>query len=81
MEIWFHLANVLYVVSYLVSDIRWLRGLAVLGGLFSLTWTLTTPTPSRTFIGWTLVYNTINVLQIARLRQELRAVRLVPKSR
>jgi hypothetical protein len=37
--------------------------------------------PSLTFIGWTLVYNTINVLQIARLRQELRAVRLVPKSR
>jgi hypothetical protein len=53
----------------------------VRGGLFSLTWTLTTPTPSRTFIGWTLVYNTTNVLLIARLRQELRAVRFVPKSR
>ena len=25
MEIWFHLANVLYVVSYLVTDILWLR--------------------------------------------------------
>ena len=29
-----------------------------------------------TFIGWTLVYNTINVVQIARLWQERRPVRL-----
>src|SRR5262249_14876539 len=76
MEIWFHLANVLYVVSYLVTDILWLRALAVLGGLSSLTWTLTTPTPNATFIGWTLVYNTINVVQIARLWHERRPVRL-----
>jgi len=76
MEIWFHLANVLYVVSYLVTDILWLRALAVLGGLSSLTWTLTTPTPNLTFIGWTLVYNTINVVQIARLWHERRPLRL-----
>jgi hypothetical protein len=76
MEIWFHLANVLYVVSYLVTDILWLRALAVLGGLSSLAWTLTTPTPNATFIGWTLVYNTINVVQIARLWHERRPVRL-----
>ena len=76
MDIWFHLANVLYVASYLVTDIMWLRALAVLGGLSSLTWTLTTPTPSLTFIGWTLVYNTINMIQIARLWHERRPVRL-----
>jgi hypothetical protein len=75
MEIWFHLANVLYVVSYLVTDILWLRVLAVAGGLSSLTWTLTAPTPSFTFIGWTLVYNTINTVQIARLWHERRPVR------
>ena len=76
MEIWFHLANVLYVVSYLVTDILWLRVLAVLGGLSNLTWTLTAPTPSRTLIGWTLVYNTINIVQIVRLWLERRPVRL-----
>ena len=76
MDIWFHLANVLYVVSYLVTDIMWLRALAVAGGLSSLTWTLTAPTPSLIFIGWTLVYNTINVVQIARLWHERRPVRL-----
>ena len=76
MEIWFHLANVLYVESYLVTDIMWLRALAVLGGLSSLTWTLTTPTPSLTFIGWTLVYNTINMVQIGRLWHERRPLRL-----
>jgi Popeye protein conserved region len=76
MEIWFHAANVLYVVSYLVTDMLWLRALAVLGGFSSLTWTLTAPAPSATFIGWTLVYNTINVVQIARLWRERRPVRL-----
>ena len=76
MELWYHLANVLYLVSYLVTDILWLRVLAVLGGLSSLTWTLTASTPSLTFIGWTLVFNTINVVQIARLWRERRPVRL-----
>jgi hypothetical protein len=78
MEIWFHAANMLYVVSYLVTDILWLRALAVLGGFSSLTWTLTAPAPSATFIGWTLVYNTINLVQIARLWHERRPVRLSP---
>ena len=67
------------MVSYLVTDILWLRALAVLGGLSSLTWTLTTPTPSLAFIGWTLVYNTINMVQIGRLWQERRPVRLAPE--
>jgi hypothetical protein len=76
MELWFHLANVIYVFSYLVTDILWLRALAVAGGFSYLTWTLTTPTPSLSLIGWTLVYNTINVVQIARLFHERRPVRL-----
>jgi len=76
MEIWFHLANVIYVFSYLVTDILWLRALAVTGGFSYLTWTLTTPTPNLSLIGWTLVYNTINVVQIARLWHERRPVRL-----
>ena len=62
--------------SYLVTDILWLRALSVVGGFSYLTWTLTTPTPSLSLIGWTLVYNTINVVQIARLWHERRPVRL-----
>lgn len=76
MEIWFHLANVLYLASYLVTDILWLRALAVLGGLSSLTWTLTTASPSSTVIGWTLIFNSINAVQIVRLWHERRPVRL-----
>jgi len=76
MPIWFHVANVLYVVSYLVTDMLWLRVLAVVGGFSSLTWTLTASAPNVAFIGWTLVYNTINVVQIARLWHERRPVRL-----
>jgi len=76
MEWWFHLANVIYVFSYLVTDILWLRVLAVAGGFSYLTWTLTTPTPNLSLIGWTLVYNTINVVQITRLWYERRPLRL-----
>lgn len=76
MELFFHLANVIYVFSYLVTDILWLRALAVVGGFSYLTWTLTTPTPSLSLIGWTLVYNTINVAQIVRLWHERRPLRL-----
>jgi Popeye-like protein len=76
MEILFHLANILHVFSYLVTDILWLRVLAVVGGFCYLAWTLTTPTPSVSVIGWTLVYNTINVVQIARLWYERRPLRL-----
>jgi hypothetical protein len=76
MELWFHLANVIYVFSYLVTDILWLRVFAVVGGFSYLTWTLTTPTPNLSLIGWTLVYNTINVVQIARLWYERRPLRL-----
>jgi hypothetical protein len=76
MELWFHLANDVYVFSYLVTDILWLRVLSVVGGFSYLTWTLTTPTPSLSLIGWTLVYNTINVVQIARLWYERRPLRL-----
>lgn len=76
MDIWLHLANILWVVAYLVTDILWLRTLIVMGGLSSLTWTLTTPTPNLTLIGWTVVFNTINLVQIARLWHERRPVRL-----
>ena len=78
MDVFFHLANVIYVFSYLVTDILWLRALAVLGGFSSLTWTLTAPTPNPSFIGWTLVYNTINVVQIVRLWHQRRPLRLGP---
>ena len=76
MEFFFHAANVVYVFSYLVTDILWLRVLAVLGALSSLTWAVTQPTPRPSFIGWTLVYSTINVFQIARLWHERRPLRL-----
>jgi hypothetical protein len=76
-----NLANVLYVLSYLVTDILWLRALAVMGGLSSLTWTLVTPTPNPTLIFWTVVYNVINIVQIGRLWHERRPVTLSPDER
>jgi Popeye-like protein len=76
MDFLFHLANILHVFSYLVTDILWLRVLAVVGGFCYLAWTLTTPTPNVSVIGWTLVYNTINMVQIGRLWHERRPLRL-----
>ncbi|PWU18065.1 MAG: hypothetical protein C5B48_15210 [Candidatus Rokuibacteriota bacterium] len=76
MVVFFHVANVLYVFSYLVTDILWLRALAVLGAFSSLTWALTQPTTNLSVIGWTLVYSTINLVQIVRLWHERRPLRL-----
>jgi hypothetical protein len=68
-----HVANVLYLCSYLVRDILWLRVLTVLAGLSLLPFygscsehILWAP------IVWNLVFMTVNVVQIAILLFERR---------
>lgn len=78
MSIWLDIANALYLVSYLVTDILWLRGLTILGGLASLAWALTQPMQMTALIAWGAVFMVINVAQIARLLHERRPVRLAP---
>ena len=68
-----HLANVLYLCSYLVRDILWLRVLTILAGLSLLPFygscsdhILWAP------IAWNLVFMTVNLVQIGILIHERR---------
>jgi hypothetical protein len=79
MSLWLNIANVIYLISYLVTDILWLRTLTVLGGLASLVWALTQPSLMTAVLAWTTVFNVINAVQIARIIHERRPVRLDPE--
>lgn len=73
-----HLANVLYLVSFLVSDILWLRLLNVLAGGMLIAWLAAGAAPAAP-IAWNSVFLAINVVQVWRLLLERRPVRLRPE--
>jgi len=74
-----HLANVLYLFSYLVKDILWLRLLTVIGGLTLLAYFAVQPTPLWSAVAWNSLFFFINVYQIRLLLLERRPVRLSPE--
>jgi signal transduction histidine kinase len=71
-----HLANVLYLVSYVLKDILWLRIVAVLGSLCVLVAIAVTPNPRPESIAWNVLFFAINVVQIKLLILERRPVQL-----
>jgi hypothetical protein len=71
-----HVANVLYLLSYLVKDILWLRLLSICGGgLLMVVYVVSVP-PMLTPLAWAVVFASINAYQIYRLILERRPVRL-----
>jgi hypothetical protein len=71
-----HLANVLLLVSFLVSDILWLRVLNIAAGAaFIAYFRLATPS-AIVPVAWNLLFLGINVVQVARLWLERRPVKL-----
>ena len=76
MTLLVHLANLLYLLAYLVKDILWLRVVTCLGGLTLLASFFALPQRPWVAIGWNLVFFTINVVQIQILVRERRPVRL-----
>jgi CRP-like cAMP-binding protein len=79
MVVLIHVANVLYVVSYLVKDILWLRLLTVVAGSVLLAYYALLPVPLWAAIGWNVVFLVINLRQIQLLLLERRPVRLSPE--
>jgi hypothetical protein len=76
MSILIHVANVMYLLSYLVKDILWLRLLSILGGaLLMIMYALAVP-PLFTPLAWGTVFAGINAYQIYLLVLERRPVRL-----
>ena len=76
MQALIHAANVLYLFSYLVKDIFWLRLLTVAGGLVLLVFYVLQPTPLWPAIAWNVLFAAINVYQLYRLFLERRPVAL-----
>ena len=71
-----HTANVLYLLSYLVKDILWLRLLTVVAGALLMTWALLQPQPLWASLAWNSLFLAINLVQSWRLVLERRPVRL-----
>jgi hypothetical protein len=78
MIVFIHIANALYLCSYLVRDILWLRVLSVFGGLFLLGYYLWMPSPVWAAITWNVLFAAINLWQIRLLLLERRPVMLRP---
>src|SRR3984957_4844827 len=71
-----HVANVLYLLSYLVKDILWLRLLTVVAGVLLMTWAFLQQQPLWVSIAWNALFLAINLYQSWRLILERRPVRL-----
>lgn len=81
MDTFVHLANVLYLASYLVRDILWLRLLTVFAALCLIPFYYLQPIPLTAPIVWNLVFTAINVYQIYLLLLERRPVQLAERER
>jgi Popeye protein conserved region len=71
-----HSANVLYLLSYLVKDILWLRLLTVVAGLLLMIWAYLQAQPLWASLAWNALFLTINVYQSWLLVLERRPVTL-----
>jgi hypothetical protein len=71
-----HIANGLFLVSYTVKDILWLRVLAVVANGVLLIYFIQPAEPMWESIAWATVFTLINLYQIAMLLLERRPVRL-----
>lgn len=74
-----HLSYVLIAVSYWLTDMFWLRLVAIVGLSLEIVYFLFSGGDLRTGIGWDLVFIAINAYQISRLVQDRLSLRL-PKA-
>lgn len=70
------IANVIYVLSYLVRDILRLRILTVIAGALLIPYYYSQPTPLWMPIGWGFIFMAINSVWIVRLNRDRRPVSL-----
>ncbi|MFQ5974472.1 MAG: hypothetical protein ACE5Q3_19285, partial [Alphaproteobacteria bacterium] len=72
MDILLHMANVLYLISFLLRDILWLRVLTVIASVLLIFFFWACPYPLLEAIAWNLVFMALNIYWIARLLLERR---------
>lgn len=76
-----HLSYVLIAISYWLTDIFWLRTVAVVGLSLEILYFLLSGGDLRTGIGWDLVFILINLYQLSRLVQDRLSLRLPEEDR
>ena len=76
MEYFVHIANVLYLFSYSMRDMLWLRILTIAAACFMLPYFYFQPEPLYPPIFWNLVFMALNIFWIVRLFLERRPVKL-----
>ena len=76
LEVLIHTANVLYLFSYMVRDILWLRILTVIAAMCLMPYFYFQPVPIMTPIYWNVGFTALNIFWIVLLLLERRPVRL-----
>jgi hypothetical protein len=77
MSLAFHLSNALYLVSYAVKEILWLRLVTVLANIITLSAIAgMSPSPPLATYAWQGVFFVINLARLVQLIHERRPVRL-----
>ena len=76
LEILIHTANVLYLFSYMVRDILWLRILTVVAALCLMPYFYFQTVPIMTPIYWNIGFTALNIFWIVLLLLERRPIRL-----
>ncbi len=76
MEALIHTANVIYLVSYVMRDILWLRIFTVIAAACLILYFYSLPDPLLTPVYWNSLFITLNFFWIARLLLERRPVQL-----
>ncbi len=81
LEILVNVANFIYLISYSVRDILWLRILTVLGALLLIPYYYLQPEPLWPPIAWDVVFTAINIFWIIKLMLERRPVQFTDEER
>ena len=76
MDYLIHSANIIYIFSYLVRDILWLRILIVTAICFVIPFYYYQPVPLMVPVYWNILFAGINIFQIGILLRERRPVTL-----
>ena len=79
VDLCIHIANVLYLLSFLARDMLWLRLLTCLGLVLGVVFFTCQPAPMYGPTAWHIVFLGINLVQIRRLILERRRLMLPPQ--
>lgn len=79
VELCIHVANILYLISFLCRDMLWLRVLTCAGLLLGLIFFTCQPAPMYGPSVWHAVFLGINGIQIYRLLRDRRQLTLTPE--